>query len=305
MLGIQIMDVEKYHQILVHQQHKRRSICQCSGRGSVMDWPHPLREDWTKLVTPNIGFQANWIFALHTAFPYTIAHLRTTYSQLETFAQHCTCKSLKASRSFVHELFSLLAINLQLCAKYLKLIINYFSQYLQCRARQDRFSKMNYGQLNDFLSSAASTCIGRPWAERAVMFAFTDFLKKRLHESVSKDLPKSLETAHFIPSSTSSGVFVSPSLSLCSLCSLSDSGVGCCPKMLPRCQRARGSWSSTPCPGPTAPTCSSSPPTPISMTRPLSSTVRYTTLITSSAACANWILSSSSYRMLQNPNRRS
>ncbi len=67
-------------------------------------------------------------------------------------------------------------------------------------------------------------------------------------------------------------------LSLLFPCSLLHSGGGCCPKMLPRCRRVRGSWSSTPCRGHTAPTCSSLPPTPFSMTRPPSSTVRHTTV---------------------------
>lgn len=57
--------------------------------------------------------------------------------------------------------------------------------------------------------------------------------------------------------------------------SLSHSGGGWCPKMLPRCRRAHGSWSSTPCRGRTAPTCSSLPPTPFSTTRPPSFTVRH------------------------------
>lgn len=200
MLGIQIMDVEKCHQILVHLTGSSFSVNITVMPNTLsVQRKQPVEEDqsWvglirsektpnrlqtllgTKLVTPNIGFQANCIFALHTAFPYTIAHFNKSLYLLlihssRLFAQHCTCKTLKASWSFMHELFSLLAINLQLCAKYLKLIINYLSQYLQCSARQDRFSKMNYGQLNYFLSSAASTCISRPWAERAAMFAFPD-----------------------------------------------------------------------------------------------------------------------------------
>ena len=45
------------------------------------------------------------------------------------------------------------------------------------------------------------------------------------------------------------------------------------PKTLPRCRRVRGSWSSTPCRGPTAPTFSSSPTTPSFTTHPQFSTV--------------------------------
>lgn len=52
-------------------------------------------------------------------------------------------------------------------------------------------------------------------------------------------------------------------------------GATCSPKMLPRCPRVPGSCFSTPCPGPTAPTCSSAPTTPSSTTPPRSFMVRW------------------------------
>lgn len=185
------MDVEKCHQILVHLTGSSFSVNIAVMPNTLpVQRKQPVEEDqsWiglirsektpnrlqtllgTKLVTPNIGFQANCIFALHTAFPYTIAHFNKSLYPLLIHSSRLLHSTAPAKLSKLHEASCmnclaycyLLTINLQLCAKYLKLIINYLSQYLQCSARQDRFSKMNYGQLNDFLSSAASTCISRP-----------------------------------------------------------------------------------------------------------------------------------------------